>query len=371
MSCKIVYHRIIPFIYSLFVVCLIFYSYVLVDPNITFVNHNWWNILRSFLIPIGYYHRDISFLLYTFFVIFLFVFHFYFLKNYKKIPLRIIIITVSVLTVISYPLLTHDFFNYLFDAKIFTFYHKNPYLFKALDFPHDPWIRFMHWVHRPYPYGPFFLIVSILPSFLSLGKFILSFFFLKILYTFFYCISVLLLKKMNRKWAFFYATHPLILIEGLVNAHNDFIALSLAIIGLYFLLKKKQTMYGLISILFSVGIKYITIPLIVLKKQMSQRFVLIIFIFQISIILILSLRGEIQPWYFLTLFAYIPFFETILFHLNIFFAGLLFSYYPYIRFGGWDSVEKIQLKHTLILVFTTINCIYLIFIFARKKSLTR
>lgn len=371
MNWKIVYHKIITSFYFLLIVCLILYSYVLIDPNITFINHSAWNNFRSILIPIGYYRRDLSFYLYGFLISLLFLSHFYFLKHHKKAFLNRIILIVSILTLVSYPLLTHDFFNYLFDAKIFTFYHKNPYVFRALDFPHDPWLRFMHWVHRPYPYGPIFLIVTIIPSFLSFGKFVLSFFFLKTIYVFFYVMSVLLLKKMNRKWAFFYATHPLIIIEGLVNAHNDFISLSFAIIGLYFVLKRKNVFYGFIGLLFSAGIKYITIPLLLLSKNIRAHSSVIIFALQIGVIIVISMKGEIQPWYFLALFAFIPFFEKLLSQLNVFFAGLLFSYYPYIRFGAWDSVEKIQLKHNIIIIFAIINLIYLIFIFVRKKSLIK
>jgi len=41
---------------------------------------------------------------------------------------------------------------------------------------------------------------------------------------------------------------------------------------------------------------------------------------------------------------------------------LLFSYYPYIRLGGWDSLEKLSLKHIIILVFFFINIIYFVFL---------
>ena len=39
------------------------------------------------------------------------------------------------------------------------------------------------------------------------------------------------LNKLNTKWAIFFATNPFVLIEGLTNAHNDFIAVGLAILG--------------------------------------------------------------------------------------------------------------------------------------------
>ena len=48
----------------------------------------------------------------------------------------------------SYPALSHDIFNYIFNAKMVVDYHANPHVMVAMDFPNDPWLRFMHNVHR-------------------------------------------------------------------------------------------------------------------------------------------------------------------------------------------------------------------------------
>ncbi|MFS8160257.1 MAG: hypothetical protein ACMG6E_08635, partial [Candidatus Roizmanbacteria bacterium] len=101
-------------------------------------------------------------------------------------------------SIVMYPLLSKDFFNYLFDAKILTFYHQNPYLHKALDYPLDPWLRFMNWTHRVYPYGPAFLPITLIPSFLSFGKLIINFALFKALFALAYIHSTYLLTKMDR-----------------------------------------------------------------------------------------------------------------------------------------------------------------------------
>lgn len=67
---------------------------------------------------------------------------------------------------------------------------------------------------------------------------------------------------------------------------------------------------------------------------------------------------EIQPWYYLTLFVLIPFYTDLVVNWNIFLAGLMFSYYPYIRLGGWDTVEKVMIKHQIIAVFFLVNTIH-------------
>lgn len=373
-SVYIVYYLIprMKKLYALYILILsaaTVYSYSLIDLNLTLFNHPLWTQIRNTIIQLGYFHRDISFVIYSALIIALFILHGAAVKKSLN-PIKLSLM-IGLITLLSYPFLSHDFFNYLFDAKILTFYHKNPYLYKALDFPWDPNLRFMHWVHRPYPYGPIFLGLSAISSFLSFGKFILSFFFLKLTYTFFYIVSVHLVNRINKKWALLYAAHPLVIIEGLINAHNDFIALSLALIGLYFLIQKQKTFLGFIMMLFSFGIKYMTAPLVLMRKNMKSTMVAIIFAAQLAVIILVSVKGEIQPWYFLVLFAFVPFLYGLLNKLALFFAGLLFSYYPYIYLGGWDTPEKIQLKHIIIFAGTGINLIYLSFNFLRKKSLIR
>ena len=355
-------------VYLITVFLFSIYSYSLVDPNLTLINNQGWTIFRNFMVQLGYYQRSWSVFIFVVFLVLLTAFYFFFKKNSARFdPLKLALI-VGLITLIAYPFLSHDFFNYLFDAKIFTFYHQNPYLHRGLDFPHDPWIRFMHWTHRTYPYGPVFLGLTIIPSFLSFGKFILSYFFFKLLWLAFYLLSVFYLKKMNNKWAIVFATHPLIIIEGLVNLHNDFIGLALAIIGIYFLLRTKKSWLARGLLILSGGIKYITLPLIGLfKKRKLVNYLILLAI--IALLSYLSLFREIQPWYFLALFAFLPFFPKLIEKLDIFFFGLLLSYYPYIAFGGWDKAWKVQIKHQIILVLFIINVVYLFFLNWKERLL--
>lgn len=345
------------FLYLFILVNLTLYSYFLIDPNLTFFQTSWWEIFRNNAVYIGYYRRDISWLIYFAIIISLFIFHFLFIKKIKNLdPLKLAFL-IGFILLFSYPFLSHDFFNYMFDAKIVTFYQKNPYFYKALDFPSDPWLRFMHWTHRTYPYGPVFLLITLVPSFFSFGKFVLSFLFFKMAFFIFYFAGVFFLNKLNKKWAVIFATNPLIIIEGLVNSHNDLIGVSLAIIGVFYLLKSKGLKSRLLFFL-SAGIKYVTLPLLFLSrdKKKMNRF---IFVGIIGALIYLSFKSEIQPWYFLNLFLFIPFNAQLINRLNIFFFGLLISYYPYIRLGGWDKPEKIILKHWIIAVAAIVNAIYL------------
>ena len=354
-------------LYYFVLLILSVYSYTLVDPNITLLNNNYWTDFRNYMVYWGYYRRDITSIIYLVLIALLLLFYFYIIKHYKKYNSVRLAFVIAAILLISYPFLSHDFFNYMFDAKILTFYHQNPYTHKALDFPNDSWIRFMHWTHRTYPYGPLFLVITLIPSFLSFGKFIMAFGLFKVLFSGVYILSVYYLNKLNKKWAVMFAVHPLVIVEGLLNLHNDLIGVGLAIVGFYYLIKN-QNVRGRLLLAASFGIKYITLPLFFISKKNIR----IQYSALIGIILILgylSFWSEVQPWYFITLLALLPFFENWITRLNIFFAGLLFSYYPFIRFGQWGIPESDNMKHIIIITFLILNIIYLVnMIFLSKRK---
>jgi len=352
----------IIWLYGVVLFALSIYSYLLIDPNITFFQHPLWVQFRDWAVYLGYYRRDISWNVYITLLIFLFAFHFLLLKKYKHVSVLTIAVFIAGIGCVSYPFLSHDLFNYLFDARILTHYGKNPYMFTALDFQGDLWTRFMHWTHRTYPYGPTFLPLTLIPSFLGWGKFSLTFFLYKVMNGALYFLAVYLLNKKNRKEAMFFATHPLIIIEGLVNGHNDMIAVSIGLIGIY-LLEKKYSLWSKVALLFSAGIKYVTLPLVGLIIDNKHRWYKhALFGVQISLVLYLCYKMEIQPWYFLSLFAFVPFFGAHIERLSVLFFGLLLSYYPFIRFGDWTA-KTVGMKREIILVIAILQAISLIYQF--------
>lgn len=351
-------------LYFVLVGTLSVYSYVLVDPNFTLINHPFWEIFRNSAVTIGYYNRLYSWYIYLVLVLLLFIAQYMFLRAWEKYnPIRISII-VAMILLCAYPLLSHDFFNYLFDAKILTFYHKNPYLFRALDFPTDPWVRFMHWTHRTYPYGPSFLIISLIPSFLGVGKLILNYIFFKLFFAFCYVGSVWALSKIQKKYALFFATSPLVLIEGLVNAHNDMVSIFLAFVGIVLLWQSKKYSSRILFVL-SFLTKYISLPVLFVTRKRSA-WTLFSFIFLHILIFYLGIKYEIQAWYFLNIFIFIPWYYKYIRSLTPLYIGLLLSYYPYIRLDAWNG-PSVQIKHTIILVTLGITVIYLLY--TNRKNL--
>lgn len=345
-------------LYILVLFALSGYSYSLVDPNLTLFSSPVWITIREWAVTLGYYHRDWSWYIYVGIILLMSAFHLYFVRHESRYkPLTLAFVAVAALYT-AYPFLSHDFFNYLFDAKILTFYHENPYVMKALDFPYDPWIRFMHWTHRSYPYGPFFLVLTLVPSFLSGAKFIVDYLLFKLLFAVFYLIAVIFLTRIKKIYGLFFATHPVVLLEGLVNSHNDLIAVAFGTVGVYYLVKKGRPYLGTLFMILSLGIKYLTFPFLLLSKKDKRRNYLALAGFG-GILLYTIFFKELQPWYFLNLFILLPFFEVLMLESWIFSVGLMLSYYSFVRLGEWTMVGDTPLKYFIILVFLVLNIVYL------------
>ncbi len=340
------------------------YSYTQIDLNLTLNRLSIWSQFRNGMVQIGYFHRPESTAVFLVLIGALLGLHLWFIRNHRRFsPLKIGLIT-AVILLGAYPFLSHDLFNYMFDAKILTYYHQNPYLYRALDFPNAPELHFMHWVHRTYPYGPTFLPITLIPSFLGFGKFVISYGLFRILFALSYLLGVWSLNKMDRRWALFFSTHPLVLVEGLMNNHNDLLAVGLTLYGIQ-LIHSKRGLWGRMVLLVSGGIKYLTAPFIFVGKKSSllDRGVLAVVIILLGY---LTFHQEVQAWYYLVLFGFLPYGYRWLKELWIFFTGLLASYYPFLLYGTWGEQGNVDRKHLVMILFAMINAVMLI---VRRKAI--
>lgn len=174
----------------------------------------------------------------------------------------------------SYNALSHDMFNYLFNAKMVVVYQTNPHIQVALDFAQDEWTRFMHNTHTPAPYWYGWTGISLIPFSLGVGKFTLSWW----LFRLFSVLSWVGLWWSWRKWGQWrgqlvatnwmlaIALLPLVLIEIIANGHNDLWMMVPAILSLGMVLYRRlswSTLLGSIALLvFSLSIKFATAVLI-------------------------------------------------------------------------------------------------------------
>ena len=220
--------------YLILVIGLFLYSFTQVDLSLTLSQWSVWQIIQKFFQHIGYFQRPLSTVLYIILIFLLYLFYFAFLYLAKVGKIRgireiwtLIIVTTIILT-FSYNAFSYDLFNYIFDAKIVTYYHQNPYVHKALDFPNDPMLSFMHWTHRTYPYGPSWLILTVPLSFL-VNFFLPTFFMFKTLISLSFLGTAFFVSKILNKiypqnevfGLVFFALNPLVIVESLVSSHND------------------------------------------------------------------------------------------------------------------------------------------------------
>jgi len=372
------------------------FSYSFVDLNLTLSQNEFALNSISNLQQIAYYNRPLSATIYCLFLVTFFLLFglqlFLFLK--KKLSSKYLIISTSTTTfilVFSYPLLSYDLFNYMFDAKIIFHYHLSPYTHKPLDFPQDDWLRFMRWVHRYSPYGPMWLIMSLVPYALGFGKFVTTLFAFKIFIGLFHVFNTILiykiLQKINKQHLFFgtsfYALNPLFLIEGVANAHNDVVLLSFVLLSIYFF-SKTNKVKSLFAIVVGVLVKYISVllsPYIVasafIKKLNSPQLfiyysivIMVIFTyvfssFKITVPFVSSgaTQVQFQPWYLFWILPLVPLTKSkILIFISFGFSvGALLRYLPFLYNGDWSHPGTTQFMTfaTFIPILLTIGFYYI------------
>lgn len=353
--------KILGFSYLILLLSFFIYSFTQVDLSLTLSQNSIYQAVEKALQHVGFFQRPFSATIFLIILILFFTFYFSFLYLSKKGKIsvknvKILTFLTFIVLVFSYNAFSYDLFNYIFDAKILTFYHLNPYLFKPLDFSSDPMLSFMRWTHRTYPYGPSWLVLTVPLSFIGSNVFIFTFFLFKLMLGFTYLGCVFLIYKISNILftkdkifnTIFFALNPLVIIEGLVSSHNDFPLIFFALLAIYFWIQKKKT-FSVLSLFFSIGVKYLSFILIPVfgyvlylqnkKKNINWEKVMLISIgLSIFSLFAVTYRTTFQPWYlifplslasFISKKTYILFPSIIasLFSATIYVAYVLFTDY--------------------------------------------
>lgn len=348
--------KIIISLWFIFASALFIYSYGFVDLNLTLSSQP---ILFNFVTSIQqlvYFDRNLSLKIFIFLVCSMFILYIWSLSAQSKsklsdFPWKIIILLSLILT-LSYPMLSSDVFKYLFSAKEILVYHANPYLFPPNTFDGDTWIRFMRWVHTPTPYGPVFTALAIPYYVLGFGKFVPILYMFKLDQAAWYLLSVWLIGKITKsqKWEdssvvmaqLFFALNPLILMEWLVNAHNDAIMIALLLGSLYFLTLQKRV-WSFVMLLLSIGIKYVTViflPMLLFPKLIKKYFALVIYylLFILTLApLLYHYSWQYQPWYvtwLVPLAALIPH-RWVRWSVGVYSFSIFTRYLYFVGTGSW------------------------------------
>ncbi len=373
------------------ILALFLFSFTQIDLGLTLTKASIFQTIQTSFQTIGYFNRPLSLAFYLLIISGMFTYYLYFLRQVirKKINARHIwtlIISTAVILAFSYNAFSYDLFNYIFDAKIITHYHLNPYAHRALDFPGDPMLSFMQWTHRLYPYGPVWLGLTVPLSYIGLNFFLVTFFLFKFLSAAFYLGCCYLIYKINKKILpeyqnfnlVLFALNPLVIIESLVSSHNDIAMMFFALLGLYLYFLRKKIL-AIILIIVSSQIKIPTIallaPIIIsflpnkIKNDNNKFVYLSIFVMLGTLGYVLT-KLEVQPWYFLWIMPLIALLKPNRYIIALTFGfslGLLLRYSVFLYFGNWDGIA-LPLRNAFT-VFATIIPVILVFIqdkFGRK-----
>lgn len=364
-------------LYILGLISLSIYSYSQVDLNLTLSANHYYLWFQSLLTNLGYYQRYLSAGVYFVIISLLFVaYQLIIARTVNGISRKKIIILVSsicIIGLIAYVAFSYDFFNYLFDARIITKYGQNPYFFKPQDFGSDTWLRFMHWVHRTYPYGPLWLLMSVVPSFLGFEKFVLTVLNFKVLFLVAYLSNAYLIYKIANKVktnmglvaSLTYLLNPLVIIESVFSPHLDSWMATFMLLGFWFYLQgKKKAFFA--SILMSAGVKFITgiLLLIPVFRKKSFEYIVRLSISLLFVTLIpVVIQRELYPWYVLPMVALaslVPqdkFLSRFTFFLTL---GLSLSYVPFLAVGEYPFEVQVVKNIFIFLpvtIFVIVSCL--------------
>jgi len=135
----------------------------------------------------------------------------------------------AAVNVLLYPISAIDVFSYVFEMKLPLVYHLNPYL-APLDVvtATDPLTGFSSFFHAPLGYGPAWVVLSALPSWLTgfdnllralLGVKLFSLLFVALIGGVIYAYH----DEQRGRWLglYLFLCNPWLLFEAVANAHND------------------------------------------------------------------------------------------------------------------------------------------------------
>ena len=377
--------------YSLVFVCLFLYSFTQIDLGLVISRYPFFYNLERIFQHVGYFERPLSSYIYSTLIIALTVLYSFSLmlaakrQINKKFVWRLVIAAIILLT-FSYNAFSYDIFNYMFDAKIVTHYFANPYVHKALDYPNDPMLAFMHWTHRTYPYGPVWLFLTVPLSFLGFQLFLPTFFLFKFLMAASYLGTAYFIGKIMRQYKkeqevfsmVFFALNPLVLIESLVSGHIDIVMMFFCMMAFSYLLSKRY-LYSYGALMISIGIKFVTgilLPVFLWvqfasKKRMPWDTIIIVsfLLLLLGVFVESKNSGNFQPWYLLVPMA----FAALL--ANRYYIALpaivisvfsLVLYLPFLYLGNWDPPVPELLGQIMVMSYTVAFAITSVYFLYRQ-----
>lgn len=339
------------------------WSYIFADPNFLLITHPAYVSFQRFMLgqQSNFWLRSPAFLLLILGWFVVYALWLRWLSHFS--PRQKVLSWLSVVAVLlaGHNALSHDIFNYLFNAKMVMVYHANPHVKTALDFAQDPWVRFMHNVHTPAPYGWGWTALSLVPYLAGLGKFALSYLAMRVWMVLGLILTLSIVAQIEKKmtgeavrfWQL--AWNPLVLLEVCLMGHNDVWMMWPALLTVLLLLNWKPSVRSLkvfVTALLAFGLsivqKYATVVLLpvlplliawrwpaILERIVSvfRRFWPELATLALLAPLLTARSQQFHPWYLVWALCFFPVLRSRL--LRCILIGLsvasLFRYIPWLE----------------------------------------
>lgn len=386
----LVFYSILFFLYTIF-------SFSQTDSNLIYFQNQIFIFFQENLWKLGNQYRSIGALIYFLLIVLLFFIYIKIINQIKanKISLKKVnyaLIISIIFLVFSNPALSHDIFNYIFNAKMVLTYQVNPHTQTALEFSQDPWTMYMRNTHTSAPYGYGWTLLSLIPAFLSFNKLKLNIFLFKVFIGGFFGLLLYMQSKTqkildtkNKKYLLYaFALNPLVLIETFSNGHNDVVmmALLMTAVYLFYSLKTKKKyllmIIPLLAFLMSISIKFASITLIggvslwwLSKKKISFGGSNVL---ASSSPLLITRSQQFLPWYLMWPFSFLPIVKEKFIQIIL----LAFSFSSMMRYipGLYLPIHEKPISNTQfrlleIIITFSIPVIIMLLLMLRKKNLLK
>jgi len=381
---------------------LSFWSYTLTDPNLVLTSWQpYWNVQHMlWQLPASTksvtYVVLISLCIVNYFWLYFRLMKEQFVPVFQTLMLAFFISSAPLL--FSYNALSHDVFNYIFNARMVLKYQADPHVQVALNFSPDDWLRFMHNVHTPAPYWYGWTALSLPPYILGGGKFVITWLLFRVWSYLGLILLILGIQRLvqNSKGKsvnlglLLFMFNPLVLIELIMNSHNDGWMMALAVWSFALIVgkgkvKTQNIVLSFVLLLSSVSTKYITAVLfpvwiyVLLEKSVSLTKLsdkllktLQLNVFDVSALLLfvplLTTRSQwFHPWYLVWSLSFLPVMKNTWLRKGLIVLSVtsLYRYLPWMWNGAFEFNEMILMQQRMV---TWVPLVFALLYFFLQKT---
>lgn len=229
--------------------------------------------LRNFFFP---NEKILSFSIMAVIVITLTILYYFLLKYHKKIftskrQIIFFIILIACVFALMIPHSVKDIYSYIGCGWTAANYYENPYEMSAQEIENKYNVQdnmyeniATVWKSETMIYGPLWTLICSVLTALSFGNVTIALFLFKLFNLGMHLLSCFMIHKITKKkmLVLLYALNPIILLEGLMDVHNEIFMITLILCAIYYTIRKKNLWIAVLFLALATAVKYFAILLL-------------------------------------------------------------------------------------------------------------